>query len=52
MNFTLGDIIILIFVGFLFFFGIWGGLRLFRWNMKDRAEIEKRNVEKKKEDPS
>ncbi|MCB9196657.1 MAG: hypothetical protein H6600_04125 [Flavobacteriales bacterium] len=50
MEFTLGDILVLLFVGFLFTFGIYGGLRLYRWNMKDRAEIEKKNAEKKKND--
>lgn len=43
---NLGEIIILIFVALFFAGGIYGGIRLFRWNQRDRAAIEKRNDEK------
>lgn len=43
---SIGEILILIFVAIAFFFGIWGGIRLFKWNQKDRAMIEAKNKSK------
>jgi hypothetical protein len=44
---TLGEILILVFVAIAFTFGIWGGIKLFKWNAKDRAELEEKNSNKK-----
>ena len=44
---TLGEVLILVFVAIAFTFGIWGGLRLYKWNAKDRANIEEKNKNKK-----
>lgn len=44
---NLGEIIILVFVILFFAAGIYGGIRLFKWNQRDRAEIEQRNKDKK-----
>lgn len=45
---SLGEIIIFVFVVLFFVGGIYGGIRLFRWNQRDRASIEKRNEDKKR----
>jgi hypothetical protein len=44
---TLGEILILVFVTIAFTFGIWGGLKLYKWNAKDRAILEEKNKNKK-----
>jgi hypothetical protein len=44
---TIGEILILVFVALAFTFGIWGGLRLYKWNAKDRANLEEKNKNKK-----
>ncbi len=44
---NLGEIIIFILVTLFFAGGIYGGIRLFRWNQRDREAIERRNQEKK-----
>lgn len=46
---TLGEVLILVFVAIAFTFGIWGGLRLYKWNARDRAQLEEKNNNKKKE---
>ena len=43
---SIGEILILVFVAIAFTFGIWGGVRLFKWNQKDRAIIEAKNKSK------
>lgn len=47
---TLGEVIIFIFVTLVFAGGIYGGIRLYRWNERDRAEMQKRNDKKSSED--
>lgn len=43
---SLGEVIIFIFVAFVFAGGIYGGLRLYRWNQRDRAAMHKKNKDK------
>ncbi len=38
-----GDIFIVIFVSAVFFGGIYLGIKLFKWNMKDQKEKAERN---------
>tara|TARA_Y100000589_G_scaffold331448_2_gene385054 strand:+ start:2474 stop:2629 length:156 start_codon:yes stop_codon:yes gene_type:complete len=38
-----GDIFITLFVAAIFFGGIFLGIRLFKWNMKDQKEKAERN---------
>jgi len=45
---TLGEVIIFVFVTLVFAGGIYGGIRLYKWNEKDRAAMQKRNDEKLK----
>jgi hypothetical protein len=45
---SLGELILAIIIITVFCLGIWGGIRLFRWNMRDRAELAKRNEERMK----
>ncbi len=45
---TLGELLILVFVAIAFTFGIWGGIKLFRWNARDRAALAEKNRNKKK----
>lgn len=47
MDLTLGEIIILVFVALAATFGIWGGLKLYKWNARDRAQIAEKNKNKK-----
>ena len=42
-----GDIFIVIFVSAVFFGGIYLGIKLFKWNMKDQKEKAERNKNKK-----
>ena len=42
---SLAELILAIIIIIVFCLGIWGGLRLFRWNMRDREELAKRNEE-------
>ncbi len=44
---SIGEILILVFVTIAFIFGIWGGLKLYKWNARDRAQIEEKNKNKK-----
>ena len=37
---SLAELILAIIIIIVFCLGIWGGLRLFRWNMRDREELE------------
>lgn len=45
---SIAEIIIAVLVIIVFCLGIWGGLRLFRWNQRDREELAKRNEERMK----
>lgn len=43
---TLGELLIFIFVSLFFAGGIYGGLKLFKWNQRDREAMQKRNDDK------
>lgn len=43
----LAEILIFVFVALFFAGGIYGGIRLFRWSQKDRAQMQKRNEGRK-----
>lgn len=45
---TLGEIFITAFVGIIFTLGIYGGTRLYRWNMRDMKAKEERNLAARK----
>lgn len=40
-----GEIMILVFVSLIFGAGIYVGIRLYRWNAKDRDRLKKKNEE-------
>jgi len=44
---TIGEILILIFVTTAFFIFIFVGIKLYKWNKKDREEIALRNKQRK-----
>lgn len=44
---TTGEILIAIFVGVFFIFFIYMGIRLFKWNKREREEIAQRNERRK-----
>jgi hypothetical protein len=43
---TLGELVIFVFVALVFAGGIYGGVRLFKWNQRDRDAMQKRNDDK------
>jgi len=48
---SLGDWFVVIFVGLIFCLGILGGIKLFKWNMKDHEKMmDKNKALKNKED--
>lgn len=45
---SIGDWVIAISIGIIFCLGVYGGIRLFRWNKRDHERMMARNEELKK----
>ena len=44
---SLGEYLIAIFIAIIFILGIYGGVKLLRWNLKDMKAKEERNRKKR-----
>ena len=46
---SVGDWFVILFVAVIFCLGIYGGIKLFRWNMRDHNKMMDKNEELKQE---